>query len=48
MPVSEAIKLSAMYGRRPRCKGKESDISAKRSGAAMYAAFECGRCGRWP
>jgi hypothetical protein len=27
---------------------EESDISAKRSGAAMYAAFECGRCGRWP
>ena len=26
----------------------ESDISASRSGAAMYTAFECGRCGRWP
>ena len=27
---------------------EKSDMSAKRSGAAMYAAFECGRCGRWP
>jgi len=27
-----------MYGRRPRCKGKESDVSANRSGAAMYSA----------
>ena len=27
---------------------EKSDLSAKRSGAAMYAAFECGRCGRWP
>jgi hypothetical protein len=34
--------------RSPRCKGKESDVSAKRSGAAMYPAFECSRCGRWP
>jgi hypothetical protein len=31
-------QLSAMYGRRPRCKGKESDVSANRSGAAMYPA----------
>jgi hypothetical protein len=23
-------------------------ISAKRSGAAMYSAYECGRFGRWP
>ena len=27
---------------------EESDISAKRSGAAMYSAFECSRYGRWP
>ena len=27
---------------------EESDISAKRSGAAMYPAFECSRYGRWP
>jgi hypothetical protein len=27
---------------------EESDISAKRSGAAMYPAFECSRLGRWP
>ena len=27
---------------------ENSDISASGSGAAMYAAFECGRCGRWP
>jgi hypothetical protein len=27
---------------------EESDISAKRSGAAMYPAFECGHYGRWP
>ncbi len=26
----------------------KSGISAKRSGAAMYPAFECSRCGRWP
>ena len=37
-----------MYGRRPRCKGKESDVSANRSGAAMYPAFECSRCGCGP
>ena len=30
--------LRAMYGRCPRCKSK-SDISAKRSGAAMYTAY---------
>jgi len=35
----------AMYGRRPRCKGKEFDAFAKRSGAAMYPASECSRCG---
>jgi hypothetical protein len=28
------VQRSAMYGRRPRCK-EESDLSAKRSGAAM-------------
>jgi hypothetical protein len=43
---------------RPRCPKchvwtapavqEESDISAKRSGAAMYPAFECSRYGRWP
>src|SRR6476469_884896 len=27
---------------------EESDISAKRSGAARYPAFECSRYGRWP
>ena len=27
---------------------EKSDISASGSGAAMYTAFECGRCGRWP
>jgi hypothetical protein len=27
---------------------EESDVSAKRSGAAMYPAFECSRYGRWP
>lgn len=27
---------------------EESDGFAKRSGAAMYPAFECGRYGRWP
>ena len=27
---------------------EESDISAKRSGAAMYPAFECSHFGRWP
>jgi hypothetical protein len=26
----------------------ESDVSAKRSGAAMYPAFECSRFGCWP
>jgi hypothetical protein len=27
---------------------EESDVFAKRSGAAMYPAFECSRYGRWP
>ena len=36
------------YRDRPRCKGKESDFFAKRSGAAMYPAFECSRSGCWP
>jgi hypothetical protein len=27
---------------------EESDVSAKRSGAAMYPAFECSHFGRWP
>jgi hypothetical protein len=31
-----------------RSARKKSDISAKRSGAAMYSAFECDRFGRWP
>jgi hypothetical protein len=34
--VSE-VTLWVMYGRRPRCK-RESDFSAKRSGAVMYSA----------
>ena len=33
--------LWVMYGRRPRCKGKESGVCAKRSGAAMYSASPC-------
>jgi hypothetical protein len=33
---------------RPRCKGKESDLFAKRSGAAMYSASECSRSGCGP
>src|SRR6476659_9828994 len=32
-----SLSRRAMYGRRPRCKRK-SDVSAKRSGAAMYPA----------
>jgi hypothetical protein len=32
-----------MYGRRPRCKGKESDLSRNDTGAVMYPAFERGR-----
>jgi hypothetical protein len=40
--------LCAMYGRRPQCKGKESDLSRNDTGAAMYPAFECSRCGCWP
>ena len=31
------MTLWVMYGRRPRCK-RESDFSAKRSGAVMYSA----------
>ena len=27
---------------------EESDVSAKRSGAVMYPAFECSHFGRWP
>jgi hypothetical protein len=27
-----------MYGRRPRCKGKESDLSRNDTGAVMYPA----------
>ena len=34
-----------MYGRRPRCKGKESGVSAKRSGEAMYPALGSGLTG---
>jgi phosphate:Na+ symporter len=30
--------LCAMYGRRPQCKGKESDLSRNDTGAAMYPA----------
>jgi hypothetical protein len=47
-PTDAGSSVSAMYGRRPRCKGKESDFFAKRSGAAMYPAFECSRSGCWP
>jgi len=43
-----ASPLCAMYGRRPRCKGKESDVSANRSGAAMYPASKCSRSGCGP
>ena len=32
----------------PAVQGKKSDNSAKRSGAAMYSAFECSRFGCWP
>ena len=41
-------RLSAMYGRRWCGAREKSSISAKRSGAAMYSAFECSRCGCWP
>jgi hypothetical protein len=37
-----------IYRDRPRCKGKELDVCAKRSGAAMYSASECSRSGRGP
>jgi hypothetical protein len=40
--------IGAMYGRRPRCKGKESDFSRNDTGAAMYPASECSRCGCGP
>jgi hypothetical protein len=43
VPLNAAVTVRAangrevhMYGRRPQCKGKESDIFAERSGAAMY------------
>jgi hypothetical protein len=29
---------AAMYGRRPPCKGKESDLSRNDTGAVMYPA----------
>ena len=45
---ADSAMYRAMYGRRPRCKGKESGVSAKRSGAAMYPASECSRCGCGP
>ena len=38
-------RRGAMYGRRPRCKGKESDLSRNDTGAAMYSASKCSRCG---
>ena|ERR1700738_3628077 len=41
-------QLCAMYGRRPRCKGKESDLSRNDTGAAMYPASRCSRSGRGP
>jgi hypothetical protein len=36
--MQHGVLLWVMYGRRPRCKGKESDLFAKRSGAVMYPA----------
>ena len=33
-PRSQGIPGRAMYGRRPRCKGKESDLFAKRYGCS--------------
>jgi hypothetical protein len=38
----------ALYGRRPRCKGKESDLSRNDTGAAMYPASRCSRSGCGP
>src|ERR1051325_1931719 len=32
----------------PALQGKNLTLSASGSGAAIYTAFECGRCGRWP
>jgi hypothetical protein len=47
--LAESIRAAKrLYGRRPRCKGKESDFFAKRSGAAMYPAFECSRLAAGP
>jgi transposase len=49
----DARLMPAKYVR-PYSKGQapamqeESDVSAKRSGAAMYPAFECSRYGRRP
>ena len=47
--------FQALVGMSQRCHvwtapavQEESDVSAKRSGAAMYPAFECGHFGCWP
>jgi hypothetical protein len=37
-PCARFPEARVMYGRRPRCKGKESDLFAKRHGAVMYPA----------
>jgi hypothetical protein len=52
------IDLRSQLGHLPKCEKchvwtapamqEESDVSAKRSGAAMYPAFECSRYGRRP
>jgi hypothetical protein len=44
----ECVKglLSAMYGRRPRCK--RNLTFPRMSGAVMYSACCCSHFGRWP
>src|SRR3954452_7752123 len=37
-----------MYGRRPLCKGKTLTFSRNDTGAAMYPASRCSRCGCGP
>ena len=37
-----------LYGRRPRCKGKESDLLRNDTGAVMYPASECSHSGCGP
>jgi hypothetical protein len=43
---SEVGLLSAMYGRRPRCK--RNLTFPRMSGAVMYSACCCSHFGRWP